>query len=554
MFATAVISGSILYGLSADALNKAVRADLMRIAHAASTVIDVRLHETFVSPLQETTTAYTNAIAPLERMRVAAGDVRFIYTCVMKSNRVHFVLDPTPPGDADRDGVDDKSHVMQIYDEASEQLVAALRTGQPGADREPYTDSWGTFISGYAPFRDDRGQVIGLVGVDLDARAYVQRLARMRRAAWSGLGAAFVLSVIAGAGFHLMQRRIEQFRARLRQMNADLERRVVQRTAELEASRKKLEDEVAERTRAEAAAVQACEATGHANFLLEQSLASAEQLTIQARAASRAKSEFLATMSHELRTPINGILGYTDLLSGSPIDDDQAECINTIRTSGESLLLIIDDILDFSRIEAGRMVLQTEAYDPRKVLNDVAGFFAFQARQKKLELTVTLASDLPSQCIGDAARVRQVLMNLIGNAVKFTESGRVRVEATAGNCSGREDRGAVRAGPSTESMSFIRFVITDTGIGIPESKRNLLFKEFTQVDSTDARKHGGTGLGLAICKRLVHLMGGQIGMESAPGCGSTFWFTLPVDSLTRHDNNPVLLASDSPTSAPVRAA
>ena len=505
MLLTAMVSGSVLYQLSLDALRSEVRENLIRTARAASTFIAADVHSQFHSPEQETQPAYIKAIEPLERMRVAAGDIHFIYTCILVSNRVHFVLDPTPTGDKDRDGTDDKSHIMQAYDEPSPELLSTFTSGKAGADHEPYTDAWGTFISGYSPFYDSHGELTGVVGVDLDAATYLGRLASMRHAAWVGTAVALVLSLLAGVGFYRLQFRIEQFRRQVERLNSELNEKVTDRTEQLDASRVKLEKEVVERRRSETEALQARRA---------------------AETANRTKSEFLATMTHELRTPMNGVVGMANVLLSTPLDDDQTECVQIIRSSGESLLGIVDNILDFSMLEGEELGMEVVPYDPREAVQTVVQMFSDRAREKNLSIDIRVTSDLPGQLVSDAARVRQVLMNLVSNAIKFTDSGGIIVDVrvTDQPCGLLPDMQCDK----TSSLEYVCFSVIDTGVGVSPEKTASIFEEFSQADSSSSRKHGGIGLGLALCLRLVNLMGGEIGVSSEPGKGSTFWFTLPV--------------------------
>ncbi|MBI5361953.1 MAG: response regulator [Planctomycetes bacterium] len=462
---------TIVWRESVDTYAQQYRFDLERMAESAVSQLDPRLHDSIRSPGQQNGEEYMRAVAPLRAMLARAQGIRYLYTAIEREGAVAFVLDASDPGDHDGDGRDDQAKIMEAYDDADPAMVEALHSVRTTSTQEPYADDWGRFMSAYTSIVDSSGGVRGVLGIDVTAERYDEDLARMDHARNLALFPAVLLSLLAGAGTLLLRR--------------------------------------AERRAADERDAALLESAAQAQDLLRsnEELARAR---LEAEASSRAKSEFLANMSHEIRTPMTAILGFADLLAlgGEPGDD----AVATIRRNGEHLLAILNDILDLSKIEAGRMTIERVPVDVRRLADDVVELERVRAERRGITLELEVATRVPRTMACDPLRLRQILMNLAGNAIKFTDKGGVRIVLTADE---RERR--------------VVFAVSDSGIGMTPEQVARLFQPFTQADGSMSRRFGGTGLGLTISRRLANMLGGDITVAAEFGRGSTFRVELPID-------------------------
>jgi signal transduction histidine kinase/CheY-like chemotaxis protein len=442
---------------------RAVQSELLQLARVAATQVDGDAHRTMKSNAQAGSPEHLKLLEPLVAFHKATADVIYVYTAILQGEQIYFVLGT----DYLYKVVDDKlppDPILEPYNTPDPALRHALTQHEPAVNDHPVQEKLRSYMSAYAPFLDSKGEFVGVVGIDMWVHNLDARLASIRRTGLTAFAAVTLLSLLAG---------YMTFRLSLTARRARRRDRIIRRK-------------------------------------LAHAKSQAEVQAERAESGSRAKSEFLAMMSHEIRTPMNGVLGFANLLLDTKLDSEQREFVENIRCSGDALLTIINDVLDYSKIEAGKLSVDNMEFNLRSVCNEVRSLLQPSAAAKGLTLNLQFAPSIPESLIGDPVRVRQILLNLVGNAIKFTTSGSVSIEV------------------SSVDADQVRVSVIDTGIGIAAGQLDKLFERFTQGDASITRRYGGTGLGLAISKKLITLMGGEISASSEPGKGSVFWFRLPV--------------------------
>lgn len=450
LLTAALVSVSLVRVTGRRAIDQDVRENLVRVASTLAAAIDPDAHAALTDPAQEDSDDYRRLCRPLQRMLRETPGVRFAYTLREVDGRLHFVLDGSPVGDADGDGVEDHSFLMDVYEDPDPAAWKALRTRSFVVTDEPYEDQWGRFLSGYAPLLRADGSADAVVGVDVSAQEYERRMASIDHAAmWAMLPA--VLIALAGG-------RAVWWAARRARQHAE----------EIESHRLRTEE------------------------------------------AYAAKSRLVANLSHELRTPLTAVMGFAEIaFEKSNPDAERAEARSTVRRNCEHLIALLNDLLDLSKAEAGAIEIETAEVSVGELVRGSVAPLRHRATAKGIDLTIEQHGAVPSSVLLDPIRVRQVLLNLIGNAVKFTDRGGVRVVVDAGD-------------------GVLRFRVEDTGPGLSEAQRAALFRPFAQVGGSAEKKSEGAGLGLALCQKLLALMDGSIRVESTPGVGTVFTVTLPL--------------------------
>ncbi|MDK3159495.1 ATP-binding protein [Kamptonema cortianum] len=586
VFASATLGIWHIYRDSMETRQNENQRHLSELASALSSALDIEGISALVDPSQHLSPDYLRLSEPLVQMHEAIPRLIYVYVCRLEGDQIRIILDTTNfPDRIQSPRPVTPSKLMEIYRNPPEELFTAFREGNPLATRGYYEDEFGKFMSGYAPLRGPDGQISHVIGVDVDASKDLLNTRTMRQNMISGMALAFLVSVITGILlgrlssqtmrlYRLLEEEKEQIiksgeliQATLNNSSAgimtlenvrdeagktvDFKILLANESAakisglSLDTLRQKglrslfpggLCDELAaisgatekreilhrhEREGGHWLQIVAAK-LGDGLVLvfnditaMKEMLGALAQSKEAAEAADRAKSDFLAVMSHEIRTPLNAVIGFSHMLQDTPLNKVQSEYIRNILNSGQALLGIVNSILDFSKVQKGSFEMEKEPFNLRDLVSEVAESSFAGIAGKRVSIEIDYSPSLGDYYLGDRHKLRQVLVNLSGNAVKFTPEGRIVISVTRK--------------PGQGNDGNVLILVRDEGIGMSEEELQKIFKPFSQADSSTARRFGGTGLGLAISKKIVEMMGGDIVVSSAPGKGSVFTVSIPLE-------------------------
>lgn len=461
VFAIASSSLLISYRVSRHLLLTNAKSRLSDLVSITAADINADLHSSITSPTLMGGKLYREATEPLIKLRKKVPDLHYAYTLRLSSNNLYFVLDSSYFTRRLGDETDVAS-VGQPYQDAPSAAFVAATTGQISISDQPYTDRWGTFLSGFAPIKSSDGDTVGILGIDFSLAFLNRQLKPLRLATGLLLCASGLLSALVGLIVW------QSGCSRRRAFEDILKARDLSDTAEI-----KIDE------------------------------------------ANRVKSTFLATLGHEIRTPLNGIIGLTNILLHTSLTSEQQECLQTVKNSGESLLLQLNQLIDFAAIESSSISVEIAPIRIHEFLHDIMASFSATSTSKNISTSLKISTNIPDIVLTDPTHLRHILEHLLGNAIKFTSNGLVELSVSCQS-------------PLSDDTLPLLFCVRDSGSGLSDMEPEHIFQPFRQGDSSSTQVHGGLGLGLAICRGLVTALGGTIEVESSAGSGTAFLVTIPV--------------------------